>query len=121
MGRGTSRQAERIFVASTTSGTYNDKIILFMIWLFDMIREFLVHDYIPEFGAINHEDLLEFQGREEDKNMTNRRKITPINERSGILKLTRQIVDAIKPSQSGISHNIPIKIDGEGAITYELV
>ena len=33
----------------------------------------------------------------------------------------RQLVDAIQPSQSGISHNSLIKMDGEGAITYELV
>ena len=32
----------------------------------------------------------------------------------------RQIVDAIQTSRSGISHNSPTKIDGEGAITYEV-
>ena len=66
-----------------------------MLWLFDKRREFLVQEYIPEFGAMNHEDLLDFQRSEEDENVTNRRKINPINERKGIRKLMRQLVDAI--------------------------
>ena len=45
-----------------------------MLWLFDKRREFLVQEYIPEFGAMNHEDLLDFERREEDENVTNRRK-----------------------------------------------
>ena len=65
------------------------------MWIFDTRREFLVQDYIPEFGAMNHEDLIGFQRREEDENLTNRRKINPINERRGIQKLMRQLVDAI--------------------------
>ena len=35
--------------------------------------------------------------------------------------MMRQLVDAIQPLKSGISHNSPIKIDEEGAITYEVV
>ena len=67
---------------------------------------------------MNHEDLLDFQRREEDENMTNRRKRNQINEITGIKNIMRQIVDSMQPSQSGISHNSPIKIDGEGDITY---
>ena len=52
--------------------------------------------------------------------MTNRRKINLINERTGIQNLIRQLVDEIQPSQSGISHNSPTKIDVEGAISYEV-
>ena len=32
-----------------------------------------------------------------------------------------KLVDAIQNPRSGISHNSPIKIDGEGAITYKIV
>ena len=32
-----------------------------------------------------------------------------------------QLVDSIQTSRSGIIHKIPIKIDGEGAITYEVL
>ena len=39
-----------------------------MMWVFDTRREFLVQDYIPEFEAMNHEDLLDFQQCEEDEN-----------------------------------------------------
>ena len=93
--RGNSRQVERIFVAPTTYGTYSDKIILFVLWLFDTRREFLIQEYISEFEDMNHEDLLEFQRREEDKNATNRRKRNTINERKGIRKLMSQMVDKI--------------------------
>ena len=106
---------------STTSGTYSDKIILFVLWVFDTKRESLVQEYILEFGAVNHEDLLDFQPREADENVTNRRKRNPINKRTGIRKLMRQLVDVKQPSRSGISHNSPIIIDGEGAITYQVV
>ena len=68
-----------------------------------------------------HEDLLDFQRREEDENVTNRRKINTINERTCIQNLKRQLVDPIQPSRSGISHYISIKIYGEGAITYKVV
>ena len=80
------------------------------------MREFIVQEYIPEFEAMNHEDFLEFQQREEDENVTNRRNINPINERTGIQNLMMQLVDEIQPSRSDISHNSPIKINGEGSI-----
>ena len=70
---------------------------------------------------MDHEDFLDFQGHEEDENVTNRRKRNKINEITGIQNLMRYLVDAIQPSRSGISHNIPIKIGREGAITYEVV
>ena len=82
MSLGTSRQVERIFVASNTSGTYSAKIILFVLYLFDTRREFIVQEYIPEFEAMNHEDLLDFQRRKENENVTNRRKRNHINERT---------------------------------------
>ena len=70
---------------------------------------------------MNHEDLLEFQQHEEDENSTNRRKINLINEITGIQNLMRQLVDAIQPLRSGISHNSLIKTYVVGAITYEVV
>ena len=70
---------------------------------------------------MNHEDLICFQRREDDENSTNRRKINLINDRRGIRNLMRQIFDTIQNSQNGISHNSPIKIYGEGAITDEVV
>ena len=92
-----------------------------MMLLFDTRREFLVQEYIPEFKEMNHEDLLDFQRSGEDKNLTNRIKINKINERAGIQNLMRQIVDAIQPSRSGISHNSLIKIYGEEVVTYTVV
>ena len=59
----TSRKVEIIFVALTIYGTYSGNIILFILWIFDTRSEFLVQEYIPEFQAINHEDLLDFQRR----------------------------------------------------------
>ena len=50
-----------------------------MLWLFDTRKEILVQEYILEFEAMNHEDLLEFKRRKEDENMTNIRKIKLIN------------------------------------------
>ena len=121
MVQGTSEQVERIFVASTTSGTYSDKIILLIMWLFDTSREFLNQEYIHEFEAMNHEDLLGLQLREKDENMTNRRKRNPINDITGIQNLKRQLVGVIHTSQNRIIHNSPVEIDGEGDITYEVV
>ena len=70
---------------------------------------------------MNNEDLLDFQRREEDENLNNRRKRNMINEITVIQNLMKKLVDTIQPSWSGISHNIPIKIDGEGDINYEVV
>ena len=72
--RVTYRKVKRSFVASTTSGTYSDKIILFMLWLFDTRKGFIFHKYIPEFESMNHEDLFYFQRREEGDSVTNRAK-----------------------------------------------
>ena len=44
---------------------------------------------IPKLEAINHECLLDFQQREEDKNMTTKGKKTLINETTFIQKLMR--------------------------------
>ena len=82
--RGDSRQVERRFFVLTTFGIYSDKIILFVLWIFDTRRGFLVQEYIPVFEAMNHEDLLEFQQSDEDENFTKRRKRNIINERTGI-------------------------------------
>ena len=76
---------------------------------------------MPEFGAMNHEDLLGFQRSEEGENVTNKRKRNPINDITSIENLVRQLVVEIQPLRSGISHNSPIKIDEEGVITYEEV
>ena len=108
MIRGPSRQVERSFATSTTYGTYSDKIILFMLWLFDTRRKILVQEYITEFEAMNHEDLIDFQRHEEDENLTSRRKRNPINERTGIQMIMRQLVDTIQPSLSGIINRRPI-------------
>ena len=67
-------QAIRFFVASTIYGIYSDKIIIFMLWLFDIRREFLFQEYITEFEAMNHEDLLDFRHCEEDESVTKRKK-----------------------------------------------
>ena len=37
-----------------------------MLWLFDKRREFIIQEHIPELEAMNNEDLLGFQRREED-------------------------------------------------------
>ena len=50
------------------------KISIFMLCLFDTRREFLIQEYIPEFEAMNHEDLLGFQQHEEDENVTKQKK-----------------------------------------------
>ena len=118
--RGNSRQTKRSFFESDNSVTYSDNIILFVLWIFDTRGEFLAQEYIPELEAMNHEELLDLQLYEEDRNLTNRRKINPINEVTGNRNLKGQIFDAIHPLRSGISYNSPIKIDGEGAITYEV-
>ena len=118
MVQGTSEQVERIFVASTTSGTYSDKIILLIMWLFDTSREFLNQEYIHEFEAMNHEDLLGLQLHEKDENMTNKRKINIINDITGIQNMMRKLVDDINTFRSGISQNILIKIYGKEDITY---
>ena len=55
-----------------------------MLWLFDTRREFLVQEYIPEFEAMNNEDLLEFKQHKEDESVTKIRKNNSINERTGI-------------------------------------
>ena len=118
MIRVTSRQSKKSFVVLNTSETYSDKIILFMLRIFDTIRESFPHEYIPEFEAMNHEYLLNFQQHEEDENVTNRRNINMINERTGIRNLIRHLVDAIQPPKIGISHNSLIKIGVERCITY---
>ena len=92
-----------------------------MLWLFDTRSKFLIQEYIPELEAMNHEDLLKFQRREEDENMTNRINRNQINEITEIQKLMRKIVDAIQNFRGEISHNSPTKINGEGAITYKVV
>ena len=74
MIQGNSRQVEIIFIALTNSGTYSNNIIIFIMWLFNKRSAFLVQESIPEIEAMNREDLLYFQRREEDENMTNRGK-----------------------------------------------
>lgn len=139
-----SKVIEKSFVAKKSARTYIDKIISFSLYLFDTAPQFLEQRIIPQMKVCKNQDNETFKGKMEkyDKKIqlnkekreklvqkgerVNNKKIKdpkkPEDTRVAIRKYIRNLVNEIKPvEKDGDQHNSPIKIDGDGMITYGII
>lgn len=139
-----SKVIEKNFVSENSRKNYIDKIITFALYLFDNAPNFLEEAIIPQMKEFKKEDDETFKIKMEKYNKkiqlnkerreklvqqgerVNNKKIKdprkPEDTRVAIRKYIRKLIDEIKPvEKDGDKHNSPIKIDGDGMITYGII
>ncbi len=104
--RVSAEDVEKGFVSEASKRTYHEKLTLFVQYLLDNK---------PQYIADSHCKELEAKHRADKSNASRGRQGS--NVRSYMLAALKNI----QPARNGKAHNSPIKIDGEGAITYEVV
>ncbi len=90
------------FVGQSSAKSYKDCLLRIMIWLFDFHVEFISDEFIASLKVANQEDM---QSR-------NRKKT-----RTGLRQHFRTLLENVT-SEGTDGHKSPIKIDGEGCITW---
>ncbi len=129
---------EQSFVAVSSNTSYKAKIVLFMLWLYDNHRSYLSQEYLPMMDERNDEDVKrrhieegknqqqqaptnEQNSRKESKSMEQSYKKISLGlleeDRSSLRSYCFALLHKVKPDVEGKSHNSPIKIEGDGAIT----
>ena len=124
---------ESNFVSSSSKGTYNSKLVLFTLWLFDNNhREVINNELLPLMIEEDCADEINYRKRMEkfeaamanQRSKSNRKREPkqPTRTREKLRKLILQRIKQMKPSQhQGGTHQCPFKIEGENAISYEIV
>lgn len=139
-----SSAVEKNFVATNSSRNYIDKIINFSLYLFDNAPEFLEERIIPQMKELKKKDdeifkkkmekyeskiksneILREKKKQQGERVNNKKikdpKI-PEDTHFNLRKYIRELVKDIKPvEKDGDKHNSPIKIDGDGMITYSII
>ena len=132
---------EQSFVAESSNTSYRAKISHFMVWLYDNHRSYLSDDYTPMMDELHDEDVKRRQSQQEQnqqyppinrQNSTNKSKSRGRNkkkstqasseeDRSSLRSYCLALLHNVKPDVERTSHNSPIKIEGDSALTYSLV
>ena len=104
-------QVERTFVSGGTAAGYEDQLVRFIVHLFDNEDSFLTDDARNQMAIYDSSDASNFR----------RQPTSGGNKRPGLRGYIRRSIKAIQPARDGFPHNSPIKIDGDGALTYTVV
>ncbi|KAL7550473.1 LOW QUALITY PROTEIN: hypothetical protein ACHAWF_014863 [Thalassiosira exigua] len=102
---------ERSFVGESSASAYTENLVRFILYLFDHKREYLMPFHLNQMVVFNDTDVSNFQQRP-------RRGGNPRRNLRGYIKRS---IKAMGPARDGAPHNSPIKIDGDGALKYEVV
>ena len=97
-----ARTIQNSFVGQSSAKSYKDCLVRIMIWLFDFHVEFISDEFIASLKVAHQEDM---QSR-------NRKKT-----RTGLRQHLRTLLENVT-SEGTDGHKSPIKIDGEGCITW---
>lgn len=135
---------EKSFVSENSARNYIGKIVEFALYLFSTAPQFLEEKFIPQMKEHKKKDDEAFekkmrayrkkieknnslrQERAQQGQRVNNKKIKdpkqPEDTHYNLRKFIKQLVSEIKGvEKDGDQHNSPIKIDGDGMITYSLI
>jgi len=138
--RQTTDAIESNFVEVSTKDTYHQKLVLFMLWLFDHHQEFISVDILTkmkEKDAADEADYLAAKavydriesqapqlqraGPSGGRRRTKKRNAAPTRTRAKLRTLVSKELRNMKPGRGAGSYRCPIIIEGDGAISYEIV
>ena len=104
-------RVERSFVATKTAFGYTDHLVRFLLHLYDHEKSYLAEPHLSQMKLYDDNDSRNFE-----QNPTRGG-----NKRPELRSYIKRSIDRIEPARDGAPHNSPIKIDGEGALTYTII
>lgn len=102
---------ERSFVSGGTAAGYEDQLVRFIVHLYDNEDSFLTDGARNQMAMYDNSDASNFR----------RQPTRGGNKRPQLRAYVRRTIKAIQPARDGLPHNSPIKIDGDGALTYTVI
>ena len=106
-------RVEKAFVAPKTADDYVGQLIRFLLHLFDKHEGLIPEPHLAQMTMYNANDARTFQEKPTRKDDEDPRK-----ELRGYI---RRVIDNIQPAREGAPHNSPFNIDGNNALTYEVI
>ena len=107
-------RVERAFVVPKTANDYIGQLIRFLLHLFDNHKGLMPDPYLAQMAMFNANDAHNtFQEKCTRKDGE--------DTRSELRGYIRRIINNILPAREGAPHNSPFKIDGNDALTYEVI
>ena len=107
-------RVERAFVVPKTANDYIGQLIRFLLHLFDNHKGLIPDPYLAQMAMFNANDARNtFQEKCTRKDGE--------DTRSELRGYIRRIINNILPAREGAPHNSPFKIDGNDALTYEVI
>ena len=124
---------EKSFVSEKTTSIYNGVLVKFIMWLFDTHKDHIDPSILDDLIDSHEKDKLEeinapnqkknSRSNKKKKKNSNKRKKNENDEplRRHFRASCKMHLARMKPSISGSTHNSPIVIQGENALTYEVI
>jgi len=109
--RADASRVERTFVSGGTATGYEDQLVRFIIHLFDEHDTVLTDEARMQMAMYDHNDASNLQRQRTKGN----------NKLPELRAYIRRRIKSIRPARDGSPHNSPIKIDGDGALTYTVI
>ena len=108
--RVSANEVEKGFVSDNSKKTYHEKLVLFAFYLLENCPEYLSNDHRNELQRCDEIDKMNAAAKPGKK-----------DNRTRVRNYMKECFKTVQPAREGQHHNSPIKLDGEGAITYEVV
>ena len=110
--RVSAEEVERGFVSDGSKKTYHEKLAQFTFYLLDNK---------PEYLADGHREELQQKDEADKRRNAAARKPTKKVNRTYVREHLKAALKGIQPARETQRHNLPIKIDGDGAISYRVI
>ena len=110
--RVSAEEVERGFVSDGSKKTYHEKLAQFTFYLLDNK---------PEYLADGHREELQQKDEADKRRNAAARKPTKKVNRTYVREHLKAALKGIQPAREAQRHNSPIKIDGDGAISYRVI
>ena len=108
--RVSAKDVEKGFISASSKRTYHEKLVAFSFFLLDQNPEYLADEHRTELQNHDQADKANAASRRGKK-----------DNRTNVRNYLKGCLERVQPMRDGQHHNSPIKIDGDGAITYEVV
>lgn len=109
--RVSAEEVEKGFVADSTKRTYHEKLSLFVFYLIDNSPEHISDDHLQQLQRLDAIDKQNAASKKKGKK----------DNRDSVRHYVKACLKTVQPAHEGQDHNSPINIDGDNAITYEVV
>ena len=126
--RKSAENVEKCFVGTSSRVTYNHKIVMFMVWLFDFRPQHLEKSALVRMKKMSKLDTAQAKEKakekEKEKEKTKKKKEKEEkkkDDRNHLRMVCYELLSKVRPQRKGKAHNSPIILEGKNAISYFVV